>query len=226
VLAEAPKVELPKVDCEDESGGRPVTLEEFERRLEKTPSVVGEHAAPSWQHLLWGLWHSGLRIGEAITLSWDDPQQISVDFGGRRPLFRFPAKRNKRRKTIVARMTPDCAEFLAETLDEDREGFVFDVSVRHRDSASHVIAKIGKAAGVVVKLDGEDPPMKYASAHDLRRSFGSRWAKRVMPAVLKELMRHKSIQTTMTYYATQNAESVADDLWRQHEPDGQHFRQP
>jgi len=31
---------------------------------------------------------------------------------------------------------------------------------------------------------------KYASAHDLRRSFGTRWAKRVMPVVLQKLMRH------------------------------------
>lgn len=40
---------------------------------------------------------------------------------------------------------------------------------------------------------------KYASAHDFRRSFGERWAKVVMPAVLQQMMRHKSILTTMRY---------------------------
>ena len=53
---------------------------------------------------------------------------------------------------------------------------------------------------------------QYATAHDLRRSFGSRWAKRVMPAVLKDLMRHSSINTTMTYYVNQSAEDVGDVL--------------
>jgi hypothetical protein len=65
--------------------------------------------------------------------------------------------------------------------------------------------------GVVVnKADG-----KYASAHDLRRAFGTRWAKRVMPAVLKRLMRHASIDTTMTYYVDID---VADELWAKFGP--------
>ena len=72
-----------------------------------------------------------------------------------------------------------------------------------------MISRIGKKAGVVVnKADG-----KFASAHDLRRSFGTRWAKRVMPAVLKRLMRHAAIQTTMSFYVDLDAAEVADQLW-------------
>ena len=55
--------------------------------------------------------------------------------------------------------------------------------------------------------------VKFASAHDLRRSFGERWSIRVMPKVLKELMRHRSIETTMRYYVGKNAEQTADVLW-------------
>jgi integrase len=55
---------------------------------------------------------------------------------------------------------------------------------------------------------------KFATAHDLRRSFGYRWSRRVMPAILKELMRHSSIETTMTYYVGQNARSTAAELWQ------------
>jgi hypothetical protein len=54
---------------------------------------------------------------------------------------------------------------------------------------------------------------KFASAHDLRRTFGTRWAKLVMPAVLKRLMRHSAIQTTMTYYVDLDSAEVADQLW-------------
>ena len=71
--------------------------------------------------------------------------------------------------------------------------------------ASAIITAIGKKAGVKVrskiksKVDpatGKRGPVeviKFASAHDLRRSFGERWAERVLPKVLMELMRHESI---------------------------------
>jgi len=72
-----------------------------------------------------------------------------------------------------------------------------------------IISAIGRNAGVVVnKADG-----KFASAHDLRRSFATRWSKRVMPAVLQRLMRHAEIATTMKYYVTMDADEVADGLW-------------
>ena len=34
-----------------------------------------------------------------------------------------------------------------------------------------------------------------------------------MPTVLRELMRHETIQTTMQYYVGINAEATADELW-------------
>jgi hypothetical protein len=55
------------------------------------------------------------------------------------------------------------------------------------------------------------------SAHDFRRSFGTRWARRVMPAVLQRLMRHESIETTMTYYVDLDADELAEELWKAHQ---------
>ncbi len=54
---------------------------------------------------------------------------------------------------------------------------------------------------------------QYAAAHDFRRAFGDRWSKRVMPAVLKQLMRHSSIHTTVAYYITGDAQETADLLY-------------
>ena len=34
-----------------------------------------------------------------------------------------------------------------------------------------------------------------------------------MPTILRELMRHESIETTMKYYVGVNAEATADELW-------------
>jgi len=50
---------------------------------------------------------------------------------------------------------------------------------------------------------------KTASAHDLRRSFGERWASRMTPADLMAVMRHKSIETTIENYVGKNAERTA-----------------
>ena len=80
-----------------------------------------------------------------------------------------------------------------------------------RDSlkVGKIISKIGRAAGVVVDPESR----KSATAHDLRRTFGTRGAKRVMPATLKELMRHSSIDTTLTCYVGQSAKRTSAELW-------------
>lgn len=83
--------------------------------------------------------------------------------------------------------------------------------IRHPEAvttewASKVISEIGKAAGVVVDKDKG----KFASAHDLRRSFGAKRAKLIMPAVLMQLMRHESIETSTRYYAELAAQDAAD----------------
>ena len=64
-----------------------------------------------------------------------------------------------------------------------------------------------------VDTDPVSGKVKFASAHDLRRAFGERWATRVMPQVLRELMRHENINTTMKYYVGRNAQRTAEALW-------------
>jgi hypothetical protein len=54
---------------------------------------------------------------------------------------------------------------------------------------------------------------KFASAHDFRRAFGTRWARKLKPATLQLLMRHATIQTTMKYYVEIDADDVAAELW-------------
>jgi integrase len=76
-------------------------------------------------------------------------------------------------------------------------------------AVSKLVTAIGSKAGIIVNATES----KTASAHDLRRTFGTRWAKRVMPAVLRKLMRHASIETTMGYYVDLDVDDMADDLW-------------
>jgi integrase len=74
-------------------------------------------------------------------------------------------------------------------------------------------------ANVKVHIQPVSGKVKYASAHDLRRCFGARWAKRVMPAVLQKLMRHESIETTMTYYVNIDDDELAEEVWKRY-PNG------
>lgn len=218
LLNEAPKVKMPKrVKGASAMKGRPINLEELERMIAKIPAVVRLADTRQWERLLWGFWYSGLRLGEAVNLFWDGNRGIIVRMDMRRPMLMIPEDSDKGHKHRLLPITPDFAEYLDTIPKDQRRGRVFPVQHKRgepttkRDTIGGIIADIGTEAGVKVK--DENGKLKYASAHDLRRSFGLRWSRKVMPAVLKELMRHESIQTTMMFYVGQDAESVADAVW-------------
>jgi integrase len=218
--------------------GRPITAEEFKRKLAKVESVVGINTAAttekktnelvlrnqeiveSWKFFLNGLWWSGLRLEEALGLRWDHSEdQLHVDFTGKHPMLRVFAECEKGHQDRLMPLAPEFAEFLSSVPDDERTGRVFDPQRQRRhsmpmrsDTVSATISRIGKAANVKVSTKGGR--VKYASAHDLRRAFGERWAMRVEPAVLMMLMRHSSINTTMRYYVGRNADRFADVIWK------------
>ena len=74
----------------------------------------------------------------------------------------------------------------------------------------------GLVVGLRHQFPGQTADARY---HDSTfwRAFGQRWASRIMPARLKELMRHASIKTTLRYYVGTNAERTADACWEAYE---------
>lgn len=222
-----PRIKMPELG--QAMKGRPITVEEFDRlllhfaRIGNDPDIPRIKALkpefiPGWQHFARGLWLSGLRLEESMKLHWTSDRQLGLDFTGRRPMMRIQAAHEKGKRFRLLPITPDFAEFLQQTPEKDRHGFVFNpVTVgrghlggAYRPSHQHagrIISAAGKAAGIRVS------ETKFASAHDLRRAFGYRWSKLVMPKVLQELMRHESIQTTMHFYVGQLAEDAADAVW-------------
>lgn len=200
------------------SKGRPLTEAEFQAILDTVPELLGSDRSPEWLLFLRGLWTSGLRLAEAIRLSWDDTRSIRVDMTTARPVLRIPSEAEKGRKDRVLPMAPEFAELLATIPQERRTGRVFDwprqreLSVRPTLGwISRQITRLGEAAGVEVA------PGKWASAHDFRRSFGTRWARRVLPQILQTLMRHESLETTMRYYVDLDADQTAADIWQAYE---------
>ncbi len=98
----------------------------------------------------------------------------------------FDAEAQKKHRDELLPIAPEFAEFLLAVPKAERHGLVFgiygqDGKPLSTKRASRYIVAIGKAANVVTnKAEG-----RYATAHDLRRSFCTRWAKRVMPAGLE-----------------------------------------
>ncbi|MCC6124719.1 MAG: site-specific integrase [Pirellulales bacterium] len=208
MMVKAPRFDMPKAAKGSRGKGRPITTEEFERMLAAVDKVRPADAE-KWRRLLTGLWHSGLRLGEALSLSWDYEAPFRIDLSGKRPVFIIRAAGQKSRRDETAPLTPEFAEWLQATFPEaEWEGKVFGINLT-MERVSEAICKIGKLAGAVTnKAEG-----KFASAHDFRRAFGTRWAKRITTPVLQRLMRHANIQTTMSFYVNLDAEEIADNLW-------------
>lgn len=239
LIAAPPRVIRPKrAKGKRKMKGRPLRLEEFERMLDATEEQCGAEQAASWKHLLEGLWLSGFRLAEALDFWWDDPSKLMPwDLSAKRPTMIIHADLEKGGKDRPCfPLTPDFAEFLRRTPERKRTGPVFAPLLqrggrptRSDRTVGKRITAIGEAAGVIVaqtrtpkkaRADGEKSDTlktKFASAHDLRRTFGSRWALRLKPAVLQQLMRHESIETTMGYYVELDSEDLADAIWAGYE---------
>ncbi|WP_437231043.1 tyrosine-type recombinase/integrase [Planctomicrobium sp. SH661] len=211
LIRAAPKIQLPKhARTKSRMKGRPISNEEFKRMLSTAESVRPDDFQ-DWQRYLTGLWLSGLRLSESLILSWDDDSDFSVDLYGRRPRFKIQSEGQKAKRDELLPMTPDFATWLLQTPPEDRYGVVFKPGGYQQDKVMRVVSAIGAKANV--KVGGK----KHATAHDLRRSFGTRWSLKVRPAVLQKLMRHADIKTTMEFYVSHEADDIADELWRNFE---------
>ena len=193
--------------------GRSITRVEYGAILRATLGVRPQDAR-QWVRFQVGLWLSGLRLGEAVAITWDR-SAFCVDLSGQRPRFRIHAEAQKSRRDSLLPTTPAFARLLLATPEDRRSGRVFPLvdkrngqQMTNLKNISRCLSAIGERAGVLVNEDG-----KYASAHDFRRAFGTRWATRVKPLTLKLLMRHASIRTTLRYYVDLDAGDVEDEVW-------------
>lgn len=209
--------------------GRPITEKEFNLILDATAKVVGDDAAESWKHVLVGLWTSALRLDELMHVSWDKPGTIRpVWKDGQLPVLEIPAAMQKNDTEESIPLLPWFESVLLETAPAKRHGWAFapqSLQLKvgrkvdyHRPDAEwvgKVIARIGKKAGI--EVEPADPktgrPVKYASAHDLRRSCGDRLRNAgVPPLVICRVMRHSSWETTRKHYAPGDVQSDAEVL--------------
>jgi integrase len=213
LIHEAPVVKLPRIGNRTMPRGRPLSFDEFDVMLKAVPKVRSVDAA-SWRRLLELFWYSGLRLGEGLALKWDAPP-IRVDLDADPyPQIIIYGEAQKSRQDEAIPIAPDFAAWLRQTPPEARHGLVAPVRRMNGkmfpvEIASQVISEIGYRAEILVNAETH----KYASAHDLRRSFGTRWAKRVRPVTLQRMMRHSNIETTLKYYVGLTTADIGADLY-------------
>lgn len=186
---------------------RPATGEELERMLAVIDQVADcRHDPRGWKRYIIGLNLSGLRLSESIALSWDPAEAFTVERIGDDWHYRIYAEGQKSRRNQLLPVTPDFAELLESTPEPDRHGPVFPLigrkgnRIRGQNTISRHIKAIATRASTNV------------TAHDFRRAFGTRWAQRVLPPVLQQLMRHANLATTMKYYVHLTAADVSTAL--------------
>ncbi len=149
-------------------------------------------AADWWRGLLMFDYMTGWRIGEMLSLAWDD---VSLDQGY--AITRHDDNKGGRDERVPLHLT--VVEHLRKIVDFGPLVFPWP---KDRRSLYEEFARIQTAAGIDLpcpeKHEHTDACHRYGF-HDLRRAFATMNADRLTGDALQALMRHKSYATTQRY---------------------------
>lgn len=208
--------------------GRPISEAGYLAALEAIPLIVPETTAANWRFLMQAFWWGGLRIEESLDLTWDVDSEMRVDLDSARfPRLVIPDHTDKSGESQLFPIAPEFANLLRQVPESERKGHVFHLASKGSKQVtpgyvSHTITAICAKAGVVTnsvrhKSRGGELGDHFAGAHDFRRAFGTRWARRVLPQILQKMMRHANINTTLSYYVELDTDDTAEDIWAAYE---------
>ncbi len=138
-------------------------------------------------------------------------------------MLSIPAAMQKNDTEESIPLLPGFEKLLLETSPVDREGWVFNPqstaasdlrrarNPRPRTEwVGKIIADLGKDAGIIVLPATGTQKIKYASAHDLRRSCAERLVSAGIPErEVSRILRHASVETTRKHYAPGNVQESA-----------------
>jgi len=115
-----------KLAVDDAMKGRPISEQEFRLMLEQTGTVVGGSSAESWRFALSVLWESGLRVGDLVNFSWDDPRHIRPIWGHPHPTIAIPSSQ-KNGKVQEIPMLPGLVALLNSVPSDKRTGWIVNL---------------------------------------------------------------------------------------------------
>ncbi len=199
LLEKMPRIEMPRAHIKTQKGR---ALSEYEvKRMMAACKKIDKENHVRWQRLIWGLYLSGLRLGEILKLSWDSPP-VLLDIESQYPRIIWSAEGHKSRRDEISPITPDFAAYLKTFPNKKGLVFGFDWTTPY---VGRIISRAGRKAKI---FSGNS----HATAHDLRRTFATNWAMKVKPIVLMTLMRHADIKTTLQYYVGLTSNNVGEEL--------------
>ncbi len=204
MIQSAPNVSLPP---RSGSRGRSLSLPEVIRFFQTIRQVVPVEHQTAMVTLIKILWLGGFRLAEALTVSFENPP-IRIGLDDATPAIHWSCGGQKSKREEVTCLPPDLYRFLLKQRSSQPSSIQVIETDLSRRQIQNYLTLIGRQSGIMVS------PTKHATAHDFRRTFGTRTALRVHPFVLKHLMRHKDIQTTMRYYLSLDSDEIGRQLWK------------
>jgi integrase len=182
---------------------REMTIEELRR--------VCQSARSELRTLLAVGLYSGLRLGDAVTLSWGEVDLI------KKTITRVPNKTARRNgKAVKIPIHPELAHILEETPESARRGLVHpDLAAKHdRDTSavSKAVSKHLRANGIdtLRKVAGRKKNAVAVGYHSLRHSFVSLCREAGAPlSVVESIVGHAS--PAMTQHYSHTSERAAQD---------------
>jgi integrase len=195
-LATNPWDEMPAQDSETE-GRRNFTSEELEKVCAKAEGTLRY-----W--ICIGL-YTGLRLGDVVTLKWDE-----IDFRSHR-ITRRPSKTRRKDKVLTIPLHPVLESMLKElkrTADKGDSHLFAEDAERHQRGQSSTITQLiqehFRKCGIETTESADDLHRKKAIVrvgfHSLRHSFVSLCAANRVPQVaIQELVGHGSPAMTALY---------------------------
>lgn len=157
-------------------------------------------ACPSddWRLLVSLCWHCGLRRDEARAIRGEH-----VDLAGH--LILIPANKAGD-DDATAFITPELDAFLRRMF-----GRKIPRGPLISESVSESMGEVSRQFVAIATVAGAEGNSKdgFATLHDLRRNYGSRWAAKVPAQVLRGMMRHSTLQTTLDFYAETESQTLS-----------------
>ena len=204
----------PAVTQPSEMTGRPLSESEYHAMLDESGTTIPRSL--DWAGLIEFLWLSGFRIGEAVRVSWDKAAPISIRMGPK-PKIQFRKGSQKSGKAQLWTCPPDLAEWLHTIQATRRHAYLLHLrrkpDERYRTTVNRAGWKLSEL-GEDLEIVTDDDSGRTATAHDLRRSFCSRWAALLPNAFeLIKLSRHSSIKTAEKYYVRLNQADFDERLY-------------
>lgn len=196
MIPKAPHVEMPNVPKNTNKA-----------RINKAARITDKHlqqlrdACPNrgWELLVMLGWHCGLRRTEAREVRGE---HINLESH----LLSIPS--NKANDLAASAVIPP--ELEAYLRGRWPDG-IPDGKLIHDSQVPGSQNQVSKRFALLAQASGVPGNSKdgFITFHDLRRVFGSRWAKRAPAQILQRLMRHSHISVTMDYYADTDDAAVA-----------------